>query len=161
MTRLPIALVLSMTLATSSCASLLASGPSQVQLMVDAPTATTTIVRDDGQTQATLTGPSHTVALDKSHDYVLRVTGTDLAPRDVKVGRQVTPAFWANLVILGAGLASLVPGIMAFDNSGLSRGLSIILGLPLVLLGTGAAMGVDAANGSMWEHTPKQVHVTG
>jgi hypothetical protein len=159
MTRLPLALMLGLTLTTSSCASLFASGPSQVHLTVDHPAATTAVVRDDGRTQATLTGPTHTLTLDKGHDYVFRVTGENGVQQDVKVGRQVTPAFWANLILLGLGLANLVPGLTAVDNSGLSRGLTIGLLLPIVLVGSGGAMGVDALNGSMWEHTPQTVHI--
>jgi hypothetical protein len=164
MIRTLLACILSLSLATSGCATLLNSGPSQLALTVEPATAITQVRRSDGRTDTTVTGATNAVPLDKGHDYVLQVGAHGYASQDVVVGRKVTPAFWWDLAILGGGLALvLIQGNLAANSGGYQAGLgsaaTMIVGLPLALLAGGGAIGIDASTGAMWEHDPQSVAV--
>jgi hypothetical protein len=154
-----LACLLSLSVTLTGCASLLNAGPSPVQVVVEPPAAVVTVTRDDGRLAATLTGPANVLALDKAHDYGLRIDGAGYRGQDLRIGRQVAPAFWGNVALLLGGLALQLPGLTAVDNSGLSAGLTLLLGVPIVLLAGGAAMLVDWANGTMWAHDRTDVRV--
>lgn len=158
MQRSVFALLISLSLATGGCATLLNSGPSQLVVETEPASAAIRLTRDDGRALATVTGARNVLTLDRGHDYVLSAAMEGYSPSVVSVNRKVAAAFWGNLI--GAGLGALVlvvPGLTATDNSGLSAGLSLLLGLPIVLLGGAGAIGIDLATGAMWDHDKSEV----
>jgi hypothetical protein len=108
--------------------------------------------------------PGQSDCLDKGSDYVLQISASGYASQTATVGRKVAPAFWGNLAILGGGLALvLLQGQLASSSGGYQAPLGgfaqMIVGVPLVLLAGGGAMGIDALTGAMWEHDPKALAV--
>lgn len=154
MSRTALACLCSLTMVTSGCASLLNSGPSLTTVVVSPESATVRLspVGKD-QNAMVLTGPTHLVSLSKGHDYVLSVGERGYAPREILLQRHVAPAFWGNLGILGGGLALIGMSYLgAADSGGVGRAFLSFIALPLVIGGGLTAMGIDAANGSMWNH---------
>jgi hypothetical protein len=147
--------------ATPSCAVLLNGSPSRVTVAVAPAAATVQVIQDDGRPEATLKGPTNTIVLSKGHGYVLHVASRGYDPQAVEIKRRLTPAFWLDVaVIAGAAVATVVSGVTATDRSGLSRGLTFLIDLPLVLLGGLGVITFDAATEAMWEHDRQSVTVT-
>jgi hypothetical protein len=154
--------LLSLSFVTTSCATLLKSGPSHLSLTVEPATAITRVAPDHGRTTVAVTGSTNTLLLDRRHDYVLHISAISGGAQDVTIGRKVGPAFWGDVAALASGLALGLAKSGEFAGAmrdGGSAQVVYLYGLTAGLLAACAPIIVDATTGAMWEHDPQSVAV--
>lgn len=120
------AVVLSTTVISTGCATLIGGGPSEFSVNVQEPRRDLEVrlvglANNETIIQRT---PEFTVPLDRGSDYKVTVRSPSYKTQEITIGRSIRPVFWLNFLTV----------------------------LPVGML-------VDAMNGAMWEHNPKQVTV--
>lgn len=147
----------------SGCAVLLTRSPSQLHVAVEdpqenvdvliAPAATGPIIRRKV--------PFFTVSLDGRSDYTLKVRSPGYKTYETTLTRQVRPAVWGDVLLLGLGAYGVGYGLTQPDAT-----LDALGNVPVLTLGVGTAalgilgLGWGAVTGSMWRHRPSNLVVT-
>lgn len=97
-----LATAFAITVLTSGCATLLGGGPSQFSVDVQEPRRDLE-VRLEGLSNGEVIiqrVPEFTVSLSRSSDYRLTVRSPLYQTQEIRIGRSIRGAFWANLLLL-------------------------------------------------------------
>jgi hypothetical protein len=141
-------------LASSGCATLFASGPSEVDIAVDQPANGATIavrgiMNDDAivkQAQA------YKATLDRRTPYAVAVTADGYKPQVVPVKLEVNPAYWLDLLPLLAGMTlSVTSPNLVQSNPALLGGLE---------LAGAVGMLVDLVTANAYRHSMVHMNVS-
>jgi hypothetical protein len=154
---------MSLTLALSGCAALLAGGSSKLEVSVEEPQEDVDVLIDGVSNDHHIRRkvPFFTVTLDRHSDYTLRVRSRGYQSLETRIGRQVQPQVLGDLVVMGLGAYGIYYGNMHPGERIESLGGIPVMSLGLGLAGAGLlGLGWDAVSGALWRHAPSDVVVT-
>lgn len=156
-------LALTIALSTSGCATVLAGGPSHVDVTLDQPVDKVDVtLRNDktGETQVLRDRQTFHPLLDKAADYTLTVSAPSIDTQTYHIGRTASPWLYLDGLPLVLGLVSIVGGGAIAGSPSNSINASILTGVGGVLSLAGLGLlGVDVLTGNALAHTPNPVTV--